>query len=198
MAHALGPRHQRFVFAPTAWRAFASTLRRTIYRSQRRRRDLRVTPLRLIVIARDPKTGRRMTFLIASLCILILIILHSLLIESGNSAQGGGMERRLIRGVPRGSGVSAGSCAPLRRTTTYMYGADGLFFIDRCTERRQVELIPSGCNSCAPSCFGPFASPLSLASRREITVISNSSPSDMLGPILVSPMRGICSFSRSM
>jgi hypothetical protein len=81
VADALSPRHHGFVFAPTGWRAFASTLRKTIYRSQRRRRDLRVTPLRLIMIAGNPKTGRRMTFLIASLCILILIILTILLLR---------------------------------------------------------------------------------------------------------------------
>ena len=83
VADALSPRHHGFVFAPTGWRAFASTLRKTICRSQRRRCDLQVTPLRLIMIAGNPKTktGRRMTFLIASLCILILIILTILLLR---------------------------------------------------------------------------------------------------------------------
>ena len=46
-----------------------------------RGRDFRVASLHLIVIVGNPKTGRRTTFLIASLFILILIILTILLRE---------------------------------------------------------------------------------------------------------------------
>jgi hypothetical protein len=69
------------VFVPTGERAFASILRRTIYRSKGRGEPPSGDAFTLIVIAGNPKTGRRMTFLIASLCILIFIILTILLLR---------------------------------------------------------------------------------------------------------------------